>query len=132
MDINELIKSIDDGTLKLSHMIGKDSVEMTIEQKSQYIESIIIRAPLTSFIILNEGYTYTIIDGLQRIKLLNDFFKNRFVLTGMKFLHEFNGKGYSDLARPFQRRIEETYINMDYIESISDPVIAYRVALSYL
>lgn len=132
ISIFSVIELIKNDSLVLEYFIPKDSVVWGNTTKSHYIESILIRAPLVSCILHDGKHDFTVIDGMQRLMAINDFFNNEFQLDELKFLHELNGNKFSDLHRSLQRRIEETYIVLDVIDSIRNPELAHRVAISYL
>ena len=57
------------------------------------------------------------IDGLQRLTALKRFIVDKdFKLKGLEFLTDHEGKGYDELPRSFQRRIEESQITVYQVE----------------
>lgn len=70
-----------------------------IEKKSRFIESLILNLPIPSFYFSeNEKNTWDVIDGLQRITTIKEFFiDKKFTLQNLEFLGErFNNKGIDD------------------------------------
>jgi len=96
-----------------------------LEQKSMFIESIILNFPLPHLYVNQtiEG-KYIIVDGLQRTTTLHQFVNNEFALKGLQALEKLNGKKYSDLkelAGNYQARIEDKKLNL-YIIKPSVPI----------
>lgn len=122
--IHNAIQQIDNKELLLQYYNGKKSTEWNNVQKSKYIESILIRAPVTPIILYNDFNNHIVIDGLNRLNALYEYMNNEFELTGLDFLLEFNNNKYSDFGRAFQRRIEETQIIIHVIECYNETGLA--------
>jgi hypothetical protein len=97
-------------------------------QKSQLIESILLRIPLPAFYFdASDEDKWLIIDGLQRITTIRQFVVEKsMILTGMEFFTDLNGASFEDLPRSLQRRIEETNI----IAYIVDPTTPFNAKFS--
>jgi uncharacterized protein with ParB-like and HNH nuclease domain len=98
------------------------------EQKSQFIESVILNFPLPPWYVNQtvEG-KYIIVDGLQRTSSLYGFVNDEFELKGLKALTKLNGYKFSDLADlegDYQTRIEDKKLTLYIIKpSVSSKVI---------
>lgn len=78
------------------------------QQKSQFIESIILNIPLPPLYFRKElNGEYIVVDGLQRTSTLDDFLSNKFQLTGLAALPDLNGLNFSALESRLQARIED-------------------------
>lgn len=78
------------------------------QQKSQFIESIILNIPLPPLYFRKElDGNYIVVDGLQRTSALDDFLSNKFSLTGLDALPDLNGHTFSQLENRLQSRIED-------------------------
>ena len=79
--------------------------------KSRLIESLLIRIPIPAFYFdASDDNCWLVIDGLQRLSTIRDFVNGKLKLTGLEFLHNMEGKTYSQLSPSLQRRIDETEV----------------------
>lgn len=87
-------------------------------RQSRLIESILIRIPLPAFYLdAVDDDNWLVIDGLQRLSTLDKFYnKNELQLKNLEFLTELEGKTFKELPRKFQRRIEDTKLNVYTIQ----------------
>jgi Protein of unknown function DUF262 len=79
------------------------------EQKSRFIESIILNFPLPAlYVNQKKDNSYEIVDGLQRTSALIEFLdkENGFRLMGLKVLSYLNGSKFKDLPSIYQAKIE--------------------------
>lgn len=96
-------------------------------QKSQLIESLILRIPLPAFYFDGSNNDrWIVIDGLQRLTALKEFFiekdtKKKLRLTGLEFLQDLEGLSVEDMPRAYLRRMKETQIT-SYIINPGAPV----------
>jgi hypothetical protein len=87
-------------------------------RQSRLIESILIRLPLPAFYLdaVNDD-CWLVIDGLQRLSTLDKFCnKNKLRLQNLEFVTELEGKTFNELPRKYQRRIEDTKLNVYTIQ----------------
>lgn len=84
----------------------------SIIQKSRLIESFIMNIPVPPvFLYEIEFSKHEIMDGLQRLSTLNDFYANRFKLEGLEVWRELNGRTYDELPDNIQKGIDRRYIS---------------------
>lgn len=78
------------------------------QQKSRFIESLILNIPVPPFYISQdiEG-KMIIVDGLQRSSSILDFLSNKYKLVGLEALPTLNGKSYNELDDELKARIED-------------------------
>ena len=88
------------------------------DARSRLIESILIRIPLPAFYMdATDDDRWLVVDGQQRLSTLRRFvIEESLRLRGLEFLDEFKGCSFSELPRPFQRRIRETNVTVYLIE----------------
>ncbi len=68
------------------------------ERASKFIESCLMRIPLPAcYFAETETNTHLVIDGVQRITTIKNFFEDKFVLEGLSVFKELNGKKFSEL-----------------------------------
>lgn len=98
------------------------------DQKSRFIESIILNIPLPPIYIYQDPKgNYVMVDGLQRTTTIRDFLNNDFELTGLKALPKFNKLYYSDLDEDIQTRIEDKKILIYVIKPTMPLHIVYDI-----
>ena len=108
--MDSLIKRIKNKEINLETDFQRKSGLWSKTQKSQLIESLLLKIPLPAFYFDAEMEDYwLIIDGLQRITTLKEFIIDRSLkLTGLEFFCDLERFTYEELPRAFIRRIEET------------------------
>lgn len=78
------------------------------QQKSQFIESIILNIPLPPLYFRKElNGDYIVVDGLQRTSTLNEFLADKFTLTGLEALPDLNDDSFEMLESRLRARIED-------------------------
>jgi uncharacterized protein DUF262 len=102
------------------------------QQKSRFIESLILNIPVPPFYISQdlEGIMI-VIDGLQRSTAIFEFLADSYHLVGLEALPHLNGKSYTDLDTEIRARIEDRELLL-YILKPSVPMsvvydIFYRI-----
>ena len=82
------------------------------EKKSKLIESFIINVPIPPiFLYENELSHYEVMDGLQRLTAITEFYGDKFRLEGLQLWSELNGRTYSELPEKIQKGIDRRYIS---------------------
>lgn len=112
MELSSIIKRIQYDEIELNTAFQRKGGLWSPQQKSQLIESLILRIPIPAF-YFDGGVAdrWLIIDGLQRITTLKEFVVDETLrLEGLEFFKDLEGAKFSDLPRTFTRRIEESNI----------------------
>lgn len=99
------------------------------KDKARLIESILLRLPLPVFYFAERpnddvdadlDFDWIVIDGLQRITAFVGFMGDKFKLSGLKQLPQYNGLTFSKLPRKEQRKIREYQIHGHLIQISED------------
>ena len=81
-------------------------------KKSRLIESFIMNVPLPPIFLYEYEYSkFEVMDGLQRLTTIYDFYSGDFALEDMGYWKELEGKRYQDLPADIQKGIDRRYIS---------------------
>ena len=118
MTVNLLRLRIEYNELELAPDFQRKGGTWKDEAQSRLIESMLIRIPLPAFYMdATNDEKWLVIDGWQRLTTLKRFMVDKTLkLHGLEFLMQFNGKGFDELPRNYQRRIAETQVTVFLIE----------------
>lgn len=99
-------------------------------KKSRLIESFIINVPIPPIFLYEVGYAkYEVMDGLQRLSTISDFYQNRLVLEGLEEWPELNGRTYETLPEAVRGGVDRRYLSSVVLlqETAKDPKEAQRL-----
>ena len=83
------------------------------KKRSKLIESLIINIPIPPIFLYEYDYDkYEIMDGLQRITAIIDFYENKYKLTGLEEWSELNGKTYKNLPEKIKEGIDRRQLQV--------------------
>ncbi|MGE4376601.1 MAG: HNH endonuclease family protein [Burkholderiaceae bacterium] len=82
-----------------------------LSRASKLIESFLldIPVPVVYFAKIDSG-KYEVIDGLQRLTSVFNFFDNKYKLQRLDLLSEYKGKGFNDLPTEVQNKLEDSIL----------------------
>jgi hypothetical protein len=82
------------------------------DKQSRLIESFIMNVPVPPiFLYENEYSHYEVMDGLQRLTAIADFYGDRLELTELEEWPELSGRTYSTLPEQVRRGIDRRYLS---------------------
>ena len=83
------------------------------KKRSKLIESLIINIPIPPIFLYEFDYDkYEVMDGLQRITAIIDFYDNKYRLTGLEEWKELEGKRYKDLPEKIREGIDRRQLQV--------------------
>jgi hypothetical protein len=82
------------------------------KQKSLLIESFIMNVPIPPIFLYEVEYAvYEVMDGLQRLTAIYDFYQDKFALESLEYWEELNGYKYSELPENVRGGIDRRYLS---------------------
>lgn len=103
-------------------------------RKSRLIESILLKIPLPVFYLArdNEG-KYQVVDGVQRLSVINEYFSNGFKLSNLEYLGKecdwkfYNKKNSNSLHPKFVRALRTYQIDCNIIEPSTPTEVKFEI-----
>lgn len=129
MELSSIIKRLEYNEINMNTDFQRKSGLWTQKQKSQLIESLLLRIPIPAF-YFDGGMkdNWLIIDGLQRITALKEFVVDQTLkLSDLEFFQDLEGSTFSELPRAFVRRIEETNIIAYIVKGGTPENVKYNI-----
>jgi Protein of unknown function DUF262 len=81
-------------------------------RKSRLIESFIMNVPIPPVFLYEIDYSvYEVMDGLQRLTAIYDFYKCKYKLEGLEYWQELNGRDYKHLPDQIQKGVDRRYLS---------------------
>lgn len=97
-------------------------------QASKLIESFLVNIPVpVVYLSQTKDQRYEVIDGLQRLTAVFDFFAGEYKLTGLNIRRELNGKKFGDLDKASQRTLKNATLRSFELSSKTNPDIHFIV-----
>lgn len=100
------------------------------DKKSKLIESFIMNVPIPPIFLYETDYSfYEVMDGLQRLTAINEFYKGLYSLSGLELWPELNGRTYANLPDKIRQGIDRRYVSSIILlqESARSPEEAFRM-----
>ncbi|MGC5171210.1 DUF262 domain-containing protein [Microbacterium sp. DT81.1] len=83
-----------------------------VTQKSRLIESFIMNVPVPPVFLYEWDFNqYEVMDGLQRMTAVREFYEDAFALTGLEYWQELEGRRYADLPSRIKAGIDRRYVS---------------------
>ncbi|MCD0489672.1 DUF262 domain-containing protein [Pedobacter sp. MC2016-14] len=84
----------------------------SVSQKSRLIESFIMNVPIPPIFLYEDSYGhYEVMDGLQRLSAIKEFYADSFTLEDLVEWPELNGKSYSTLPSQIKKGVDRRYLS---------------------
>ncbi|MEZ8616020.1 DUF262 domain-containing protein [Vibrio splendidus] len=100
----------------------------TVLQRSELIESILMGIPIPMlYLFENELGQKQVIDGKQRLTAMCEFVDNKFSLTGLKMLSQFNNFYFQNLPPILQAKIEDCQIQTYIVQPPTPEVVKFYI-----
>lgn len=126
--VEQLISRIKHEEIDLAPDFQRQADIWNDERKSRLIESLLLRIPLPVFYVAaDESEKWSVVDGIQRMTTIYDYVTGKFPLKRLEYLTKLNGCTHDELRRPLQRRISETQLIVNVIESGTSPDVLFNV-----
>src|SRR2546423_1099862 len=129
LTVDLLVRRIKANEIDLSPDFQREAGLWTKGAMSRLIESLLVRIPLPAFYMdATEDDHWLVVDGLQRLTVLKRFMLEKsLALTELEFLAQFTGKGFDELPRAMQRRLEETQVTVYLIQPGTPPQLKFNI-----
>ncbi len=109
--IKSIKSMLDSGDYKLNPEYQRRK-RWNIGKKSRLIESFIMNVPLPPIFLYEYEYSkFEVMDGLQRLTSIFDFYNDKYALEDLEYWTELEGKKYSELPSEIQKGIDRRYIS---------------------
>ncbi|MCX5514326.1 DUF262 domain-containing protein [Kaistia algarum] len=103
-------------------------------RQSRLIESLLLRIPLpVLYAAEDEDERWEIVDGIQRLSTIARFIKPEIIggqpliLTGLEYLHDYEGKDFEGLSPRLKMRLRETELIIHLIRKGTPPEVKFNI-----
>ena len=126
--VDQIVSRIDHDEIDLAPEFQRKVGIWKDRQKSRLIESLLLRIPIPVFYVAADvNETWSVVDGVQRTSTIYGYMKGDFSLTQLEYLTKLEGRPYAQLPRPMQRRIRETQLVVNVIESGTPEEVMFNI-----
>lgn len=81
-------------------------------KKARLIESFIMNVPIPPIFLYEDEYShYEVMDGLQRLTAIYQYYSNEYPLENLEYWEELNGKYYSELPTKIKQGVDRRYLS---------------------
>lgn len=126
--VDQLVSRIDHDEIDLAPDFQRIAGIWDNKRKSRLIESLLLRIPIPVFYVAaDENERWSVVDGLQRTSTIHTYVAGGYGLTQLEYLTKLDEYYYNDLPRPMQRRISETQLVVNVIESGTPKEVMFNI-----
>ena len=109
--INSIANIVEDRSYRISPEYQRRH-RWGVERQSRLIESLIMNVPVPPIFLYEYDYSkYEVMDGLQRLTAIHDFYRNEYALEGLEEWPELNGRCYDKLPAKVKEGIDRRYLS---------------------
>ena len=109
--LNTIVSMLDSGDYQLDPEFQRRHRWNPL-QKSRLIESFIMNVPIPPIFLYEDTYShYQVMDGLQRLTAIYDFYTDNLNLEGLQEWSELNGRKYSNLPDKIKKGVDRRYLS---------------------
>jgi len=109
--LSTIVTMLDSGDYKLQPEFQRRH-RWDVHRQSSLIESFIMNVPIPPIFLYEVEYSrYEVMDGLQRLTAIANFYKGEYALEGLDQWSELNGLRYPDLPEQVRRGIDRRYLS---------------------
>lgn len=109
--LNTILTMLESGDYELNPEFQRRKRWSRIKQ-SRLIESFIMNVPIPPIFLYEVAYSqYEVMDGLQRLTAISEFYKGKYALTGLDQWPELNDMYYHTLPDQVRRGIDRRYLS---------------------
>jgi hypothetical protein len=109
--LSSIAQIVEDPAYKLSPEYQRRH-RWSVEQQSRLIESLIMNVPIPPIFLYEYDYSkYEVMDGLQRLTAIHDFYRDKYSLTGLTQWKELDGRTCSELPEKIKEGIDRRYLS---------------------
>lgn len=114
--VDSIYRRLQAGEIDLHPAFQRNQDLWKSREKSRFIESLLLGIPIPTFYFdTTDDSKWIVIDGLQRLTTLQQFFFEDFRLSDLQYLTRYEDTGFDDLPRSLSRRILETQFNINAV-----------------
>lgn len=107
------VNSIFESGRYIKKPIYQRRITWDVKKRSKLIESFLMNIPVPPIFIYEVEFDkYEVMDGLQRISAIEDFYNNRYALEGLTEWPELNGRNYVNLPQKVREGIDRRQISV--------------------
>lgn len=126
--VDQLVSRIGHDEIDLAPDFQRNAGIWDNKRKSRLIESLLLRIPIPVFYVAaDENERWSVVDGLQRTSTIHAYVTGGYGLTQLEYLTKLDEYYYNDLPRAMQRRISETQLVVNVIESGTPKEVMFNI-----
>jgi hypothetical protein len=126
--VNQIVSRIGHDEIDLAPDFQRLRGVWDAQRKSRLIESLLLRIPLPVFYVAADAQdNWAVVDGLQRMSTIFEYVNDEYNLNRLEYLTTLEGKNFSALPRPMQRRIDETQLVVNVIEQGTPEEVMFNI-----